>query len=98
MALRWGIAGAGRICHDYVTAVRTYPDTDHKFVAVADWTKESAAKFAVDHDIPKSYGSYIDLAKDTEVGECSEFLVINVQSVANFILNSYLKELFLLFS
>lgn len=69
MALRWGVAGAGRISHDFITAVRTYPATDHKFVAVAARSKESAEKFAAEHDIPKNYGEYLGLAKDSEVGK-----------------------------
>lgn len=70
MTLRWGVAGAGRISHDFVTAVRTYPASDHKFVAVAAQAEENAMKFAVDHDIPRSYGGYLGLAEDSEVGMC----------------------------
>lgn len=70
MALRWGVAGAGRISHDFVVAVGTYPSSDHKFVAVAARSDESARKFAADHDIPKSYGGYLGLAKDNDVGKC----------------------------
>lgn len=73
MALRWGVAGAGRISHDFVTAVGTYPTTEHTFVAVAARVKENAEKFAVDHSIPKSYGGYSGLAQDIEVGRFNHF-------------------------
>ncbi|KAG5897496.1 hypothetical protein JTB14_031118 [Gonioctena quinquepunctata] len=67
MALRWGVAGAGRISHDFVTAVQTYPASDHRFVAVAARSKASADKFAKDHEIPNSYEGYEGLAKDKDV-------------------------------
>ncbi|XP_074029708.1 trans-1,2-dihydrobenzene-1,2-diol dehydrogenase [Leptinotarsa decemlineata] len=67
MALRWGIAGAGRISHDFVTATQTYPDSDHKFVAVAARSQSSADKFAKDHGIPRSYEGYEGLALDKDV-------------------------------
>lgn len=73
MLLRWGVAGAGRISHDFVTAVGTYPNTEHKFVAVAARLKENAEKFAVDHSISKSYGGYLELAQDSEVGRFNDF-------------------------
>lgn len=69
MPLRWGIAGAGRISHDFVVALGTLPAADHKCVAVAARSKESAAKFAIDHDLSKSYGGYLGLAQDKEVGK-----------------------------
>lgn len=69
MSLRWGVVGAGRISHDFVTAVRTVPGPYHKFVAVAARSTESAEKFAIEHDISRSYGEYLGLAQDTEVGK-----------------------------
>lgn len=69
MTLRWGVAGAGRISHDFVTAVRTYPPTDHEFVAVAARSKENAKKFAIDHAISRSYEGYLQLANDREIGK-----------------------------
>ncbi|XP_060522738.1 trans-1,2-dihydrobenzene-1,2-diol dehydrogenase-like [Cylas formicarius] len=67
MALKWGVAGAGRISHDFVTAVQTFPETDHKFFAVAGRNKENVEKFAKEHNIPKPYYDYLHLAEDTDV-------------------------------
>ncbi|CAH1978968.1 unnamed protein product [Acanthoscelides obtectus] len=67
MALRWGVAGAGRISHDFVTAVQSAYPKDHKFTAVAARSQESASKFAEEHDIPKGYEGYAKLASDPEV-------------------------------
>ncbi|XP_072391958.1 trans-1,2-dihydrobenzene-1,2-diol dehydrogenase-like [Diabrotica undecimpunctata] len=67
MALKWGVAGAGRISHDFVTAVQTYPKSDHVFTAVAARSKASAEKFAKDHSIPQSYEGYLRLAQDKNV-------------------------------
>lgn len=67
MATKWGVLSAGKICHDFVTATRSLPQGDHEFVAVAARSLESASEFAARHNIPKSYGSYDELAKDTNV-------------------------------
>jgi len=67
MATKWGVASAGKISHDFVTAVRSLPGNDHKFVAVGARSLDSAKKFADLHQIPKAYGSYEELAKDPEV-------------------------------
>lgn len=68
MALKWGIIGAGRISHDFVTAVQTFPTSNHQIVAIAAQNKANADKFAKDHNIPKSYEGYLNLAKDNEIG------------------------------
>ena len=67
MALRWGVCGAGKITHDFVIGVKTCQKSDHEVVAVASRSTESASKFAEMHDIGRIYGSYEDLAKDSEV-------------------------------
>lgn len=64
MATRWGICAAGRIAHDFITAVRTLPSTEHQIMAVAARSLDRAQHFASGHSIPKAYGSYEDLAKD----------------------------------
>jgi dihydrodiol dehydrogenase / D-xylose 1-dehydrogenase (NADP) len=69
MALKWGIVSAGRISHDFVTAVQTYPATDHKIVAVGARSLKSAKEFAEAHNIPKAYEGYEQLAKDKDVGK-----------------------------
>lgn len=67
MATMWGIVSAGKICHDFVTAVRSIPSDEHKFVAVAARNVNTAKEFAARHKIPKAYGSYEELAKDPDV-------------------------------
>ncbi|GFW80174.1 trans-1,2-dihydrobenzene-1,2-diol dehydrogenase [Trichonephila clavipes] len=68
MATKWGILSAGKICHDFVTAVQSIPETgQHEFVAVAARSLVSAKEFASSHNIPKAYGSYEDLAKDPNI-------------------------------
>ena len=76
MALRWGILSAGKISHDFVVGLKSLPETEHQVVAVAARSLESASKFAETHSIPRHYGSYQELANDTEVcvhyKSCSE--------------------------
>ena len=67
MTLRWGICSAGKISHDFVVGLKTLPETEHQVVAVAARSLESASKFAETHRIPRYYGSYEELANDTEV-------------------------------
>ncbi|XP_069763858.1 LOW QUALITY PROTEIN: trans-1,2-dihydrobenzene-1,2-diol dehydrogenase-like [Narcine bancroftii] len=64
MVTRWGICSAGRICHDFMVALKTLPTEDHQAVAVASRDPSRARDFAERHEIPKSYGSYEELAKD----------------------------------
>ena len=67
MALRWGICSAGKISHDFLVGLKTLPETSHKVVAVAARSLDSAQSFAATHSIPRSYGSYDELAADPEV-------------------------------
>lgn len=69
MATKWGIVSAGKICHDFVTAVRSMPDSDkqHQFVAVAARKIEDSEKFAKLHNIPAYYGSYEEIATNPDV-------------------------------
>ncbi|CAD7085587.1 unnamed protein product [Hermetia illucens] len=67
MALRWGIVGAGKISHDFANAIGTLSDDEHVIVAVAARDLTRAQDFAQLHEIPKSYDSYEDLAKDADV-------------------------------
>lgn len=69
MALRWGIASAGKISHDFLTGLGTLSAEDHKVVAVGARDLGRAKDFAKLHEIPKAYGSYDELAKDPEVGK-----------------------------
>lgn len=69
MATRWGIASAGKISHDFVTALSTLPSEEHRVVAVAAQQLDRAQTFATEHKIPNAYGSYEELAKDRDVGK-----------------------------
>lgn len=69
MALKWGIVGAGRISHDFVTAVQIHPNTEHVVTAVGARSRENAVKFAKDHNIPKAYEGYEGIATDKNVGK-----------------------------
>jgi dihydrodiol dehydrogenase / D-xylose 1-dehydrogenase (NADP) len=71
MATRWGIASAGKISHDFVTALSTLSPEEHSVVAVAAQQLDRANAFAAEHSIPNAYGSYEELAKDPDVGEYS---------------------------
>ncbi|XP_055381797.1 trans-1,2-dihydrobenzene-1,2-diol dehydrogenase [Condylostylus longicornis] len=68
MELCWGIAAAGRITHDFVTALNTLPNGNHKIIAIADPEIQRAIDFANKHQIKKHYGSYDELANDPNIG------------------------------
>ncbi|XP_073512568.1 trans-1,2-dihydrobenzene-1,2-diol dehydrogenase-like [Phyllobates terribilis] len=67
MATRWGICSAGKISHDFVVALQTLPAQGHQVAAVAARDLERAKGFAQNHNIPKVYGTYEELAKDPDV-------------------------------
>ena len=67
MQLKWGILSAGRISHDFVSAVKTLPPAEHQVVAVAARDEKSAQTFANTHAIPKFYSGYQSLFTDEEV-------------------------------
>ncbi|KAL3284608.1 hypothetical protein HHI36_018762 [Cryptolaemus montrouzieri] len=64
--LRWAIAGAGEMSHDFANAVQIFPE-EHTVVAVASASKERAEKFALENNIPKAYEGYEAIANDAEV-------------------------------
>ncbi|CAM9907701.1 unnamed protein product [Discosporangium mesarthrocarpum] len=67
--LRWGIMGAGRVCHDYVQALKSIPDAAQvKAVGCRDLDRSVA--FAELHGIRSRYGNYEDVAKDPDVEIC----------------------------
>lgn len=77
MPLRWGIASAGKISHDFVCALTTLSEKDHKVVAVAARSLDSAQKFADLHGISQAYEGYAALAKNPNIGKnlgCLRFL------------------------
>lgn len=69
MATWWGIAGAGLISSDFVVAMKALPAGDHRHVAVAARSLDSAKSFANKHGVEKAYGSYKELAQDPDVGK-----------------------------
>lgn len=81
MSLKWGIAGAGLISHDFVNALQTLNKNDHKVIAIAAQDLSRSKDFAKRFDLPKAYESYIELAKNPDV----EVVYIGV-------INSYHQE------
>lgn len=67
MALKWGIASAALISHDFVNAMDTLNPGEHEIVAIGARTLERAEEFAQHYGIPKAYGSYLEVAKDPNV-------------------------------
>ncbi|XP_043670921.1 trans-1,2-dihydrobenzene-1,2-diol dehydrogenase-like [Vespula pensylvanica] len=69
MATRWGIATAGKISHDFVTALATLPKEEHEIIGVAARNLTRAQAFAALHNIKNAYDNYAALAtnKDIEV-------------------------------
>ncbi|XP_074075850.1 trans-1,2-dihydrobenzene-1,2-diol dehydrogenase isoform X2 [Macrotis lagotis] len=65
--LRWGLLAAGLISHDFATALRTLPRSEHQLVAVAARDLGRAQDFARRHEIPKAYGTYEELMRDPDV-------------------------------
>jgi len=65
MRCRWGIAGTGRIARDFVDGLHQLPDAD--VVAVCSRSADTARQFALQRNIPQSYGSYEALAEDPNV-------------------------------
>jgi len=66
--LRWGIATAGKISHDFVTALRSLPADEHDVIAVAARQLLRAQEFAKLHEIKKAYDDYEKLALDKDIG------------------------------
>lgn len=67
MALKWGIAAAGRISNEFTNAVSTLDKQNHQVVAIAARDRNRAEEFAKRFDIPTAYGSYLELANDANV-------------------------------
>lgn len=67
MALRWGMAAAGNISHDFANALTTLSKDEHQIVAVAARDLNRAQQFAKCFDIAKAFGNYLELAEDPNV-------------------------------
>ena len=62
---RWGVIGTGRIARTFSEALQGCEDA--VLYAVASRTAEKAAAFAAEYGFEKSYGSYVELAEDSNV-------------------------------
>ncbi|KAM3967831.1 trans-1,2-dihydrobenzene-1,2-diol dehydrogenase isoform 1-T2 [Aphomia sociella] len=68
MTLRWGIVTAGKISHDFVNALNSYPSKgDQVVAAIAARNKGRAEEFAKLHKIPKVFDSYQSMAVSNDV-------------------------------
>ena len=65
--LRWGFCCAGRIASDFSLAMDNVLSNGHHKVAVAARDSSKAEEFAKSHNFGRSYGSYEELAEDSEV-------------------------------
>lgn len=63
--IRWGIAGTGNIARKFTEAVRLSGVAE--LLAVGSRTQVRANQFGQQFDIPRRYGSYSDLFRDSEV-------------------------------
>ena len=63
--VKWGIVGTGNISTQFAQGLQLVEHA--QIAAVASRNIDSAKRFAQAFDIPKSYGSYADMAKDTEL-------------------------------
>ena len=64
--LRWAILATGAVANRFATALKNIPE-QAKLVAVGSRRWETAKAFAEKYDIPKSHGSYQELADDPDV-------------------------------
>ena len=63
--VKWGIVGTGNIATQFAQGLQ---HVEHaQIAAVASRSIDSARAFAQKFDIPKCYGSYEEMAKDTEL-------------------------------
>ncbi|XP_032529063.2 trans-1,2-dihydrobenzene-1,2-diol dehydrogenase-like isoform X2 [Danaus plexippus] len=68
MTVRWGIVTAGKISHDFVNAVNSYPEKgDQVIAAVAARDPTRAKEFAKTHNIPKVFNTYEDMAISNDI-------------------------------
>ncbi len=63
--IKWGIISTGNISGKFAEALAILPEAE--LVAVASRTKESADAFAKKYNIPRAYGTYRELANDSDI-------------------------------
>ena len=66
IAMNISIVGAGNIAEKMAQTVNMMQNV--KLYAIASRSKEKAESFAEKYDIPKAYGSYAELAEDSDAG------------------------------
>ncbi|XP_074660067.1 trans-1,2-dihydrobenzene-1,2-diol dehydrogenase-like [Tubulanus polymorphus] len=77
--LRWGLAGAGAIAHDFVSAIELHAPDEKKLMvqAVAARDLQRAKTFAENHGIAQAYGCYQEIADDPNID------IIYVNNITN---------------
>lgn len=63
--IKWGIISTGHISNKFAKALAILPEAE--LVAVASRDLASAKEFAENHNVPKAYGSYQELADDADI-------------------------------
>jgi predicted dehydrogenase len=63
--IKWGIISTGHISNKFAKALAILPQAE--LVAVASRNISTAQEFAKEHDVPKAYGTYEELAKDADI-------------------------------
>lgn len=64
-ALKWGILGCGRVCHDFTQALKHVATATVVGCAARDMKR--SREFSAKHSIPKAYDNYDDLIQDKDV-------------------------------
>lgn len=64
--ISWGILSTGTIAKNFANTLSKLNDCG-KVAAVASRNGDTAASFAAEYNIPKSYGSYLDLVSDISI-------------------------------
>lgn len=67
--VRWGFLSTARIAQAYANAIKLLADQKpkHRIVAVASRSLDRAKEWAEKNGVPKYYGSYEELLKDSEI-------------------------------
>ena len=63
--IKWGIISTGHISNKFAKALAILPQAE--LMAVASRNISSAQEFAKEHNVPKAYGTYEELAKDEDI-------------------------------
>jgi predicted dehydrogenase len=63
--IKWGILSTGHISKKFADALAILPDAE--LAAVASRDLETARKFADKYNVPKTYGTYEELAEDPDI-------------------------------